>query len=858
MNKLIIIDGYSLLFRAYYATAYKGEDTIMRTSDGTPINAIFTFANMVLPIVNTLKQGDSICVCLDTGKKTYRHDILDSYKGNRPPCPEPLIIQMPILREFLDSFNIAHLEIDGFEADDVAGTIAYKFKEFDDVQIYTSDKDYLQLVTDNVSINLMKKGMKEIQNVNVLNFEELYQMKPDQIRDFKGLCGDSSDNLKGIPGVGEKTAITLINKFETLENIYERIDEVKGKLKENLVANKEQGELCKRLATINKNIELDLRNDDLLFNGYDAIKVQSFIKKYEMKSLITKVKSVKEEVIELNKQIDLSYIEVEDLPKNNEKYVGFAVIFENSKENYHKSNVLGFALHYNSQNYYISIKNAAKSNYFLEMLENKDIKKCVYSSKEVYYVCKRFGFEISDIYLDLMLTSYLTDSNKSDDLESTYKFYKMDLNMDVDPVMIGAQIAMFSYQLKDTAIELLTPVNAEKLYFEIELPLAKVLAKMEYEGFPVSKEILENFKVTYEAEIENLKREIYKYSSTEFNISSPQQVAKFLFEELGLKSNKKSSTSIDYLKYIVDEHPVVPLILEYRRYSKLLTTYASGLLAALYDDGKLHCIFNQGITTTGRLSSSEPNMQNITVRDSEGKEIRKAFFYKNNALYKLLSFDYSQIELRVLASLSNCEKLIEAFNKGVDIHTLTAQQVFETENITPLQRRQAKAVNFGIVYGISDYGLKEQLGVSIFEAKGIINKFHQAYPEIGEYLANCVEFTEENGYAKTYFNRRRYLPLIYSKEYNKREFAKRAAMNAPIQGTAADIIKIVMVKIDELLKNYDSKLVLTIHDELIFKLNVNEEDELVPAIKDIMENTIKMSVKLEVDGGVADNWYDVK
>ena len=858
MNKLIIFDGYSLLFRAYYATAYKGEDSILRTSDGTPVNAILTFANMVLPIVNTLKDGDSICVCLDTGKKTYRHDILDSYKGNRPPCPEPLIIQMPILREFLDSFNIAHIEIDGFEADDVAGTIATKFSEFNDVQIYTSDKDYLQLVNKNISVNLMKKGMKEIQNVNVENFESLYEMKPDQIRDFKGLCGDTSDNLKGIPNVGDKTALTLIKKFETIEQIYERIDEVKGKLKENLIIFKDQGLLCKTLATINKNIELDVRNDDLLFRGYDAIKVQSFIKKYEMKSLIAKVKSVKEEVLELNKQIDLSYKEVDFLPKNKEKYLGFAEILVNPKENYHKSEVLGFALHYNDENYFITFKNAAKDEYFKEMLEDDSIRKCVYSSKNLYYILNKMGIELNNVYLDLMLASYLTDSNKSDDIDSTFKFYKKELNLDVAPEMIGIQIAENSYNLKEYAFDILDSVNASNLYFDIELPLSKVLADMESEGFPVSKEKLEEFKVTYEAEIERLKREIYKYSSNEFNISSPQQVAKFLFEELNLKSNKKSSTSIDYLKYIIDEHPVVSLILEYRKYSKLLSTYVSGLLSNIYEDNKLHCIFNQGITTTGRLSSSEPNMQNITVRDEEGKEIRKAFFYKNNSLYKLLSFDYSQIELRVLASLSNCKKLIEAFNNGIDIHELTAKEVFDTETITPLQRRQAKAVNFGIVYGISDYGLKEQLGVSIFEAKSFINKFHEAYPEIGEYLSSCIEFTEENGYAKTYFGRRRYLPLIHSKEYNKREFAKRAAMNAPIQGTAADVIKIVMIKIHELLKNYDSKLVLTIHDELIFKLNVNEEDELVPLIKDIMENTIKMSVKFEVDGGVADNWYDIK
>lgn len=857
MNKLIIIDGYSLLFRAYYATAYKGEDSILRTSTGVPVNAILTFANMVLPIVNSLKNGDSICVCLDTGKKTYRHDILDSYKGNRPPCPQPLIEQMPILREFLDSFNISHIEIDGFEADDVAGTIAYKYKDTNDVQIFTSDKDYLQLVTENVSVNLMKKGMKEIQNVNVSNFEELFQMKPDQIRDFKGLCGDSSDNLKGIPGIGDKTATALINKFGSIENIFERIDELKGKQKENLIANKEQGLLCKRLATIDKNIELDLKSDDLIFSGCEANKVLDFIHKYEMKSLTSKVKAIKDEVIELSKQTDISYIEVEKLPQNNEKYLGFAEILSDNKENYHRVNIEGFVLHYNNQNYLISLDNALNDQNFREMLKSSDYKKCLYSSKNSFYILQKYGIEISEVYLDLMLTSYLTDSNKSDSIDATYKFYKKTINLDASKELIAAQIAQFSYELKDEAFTLLKEVEATNLYEEIELPLARVLADMEIEGFPVSIDVLNNFKVFYEQQIETLKTEIYKYSKEEFNISSPQQVAKFLFDELGLKSNRKSSTSIDYLKNLVNDHPVVSLILEYRKYSKLLSTYVTGIISNIYEDGKLHCIFNQGITTTGRLSSSDPNMQNITVRDEEGKEIRKAFFY-NEKKYRLLSLDYSQIELRVLAALSNCKTLIDAFNEGEDIHEITAKEVFSTLFVTPLQRRQAKAVNFGIVYGISDYGLKEQLGISLFEAKNFIQRFHMVYPEISEFLSKCVEFTEKNGYAETYFKRRRFLPQIHSKEYNMREFAKRAAMNAPIQGTAADIIKIVMIKISDLLKNYDSKLVLTIHDELIFKLNKDEEEILIPKIRDIMENTVKLSVKLDVDGGVADNWYEVK
>ena len=858
MNKIIIIDGYSILFRAYYATAYKGEDTILKTSTGIPINAIFTFSNMVLPLLSNLNKNDTIFVALDSGKETKRHKEFAEYKANRPSCPESLKIQMPILRELLEAFNIPFFEQEGDEADDIAGSVAKMSNEHNyNVEIYTSDKDYLQLVNNKTSISLIKKGMKDIQKVNFDNFYNLYDMFPEQIKDYKGLRGDSSDNLKGIPGIGEKTAIALLKKYNNLENIINNAQEIGGKLSLKIIENKDSGILCKKLATIDVDLNLPFNFENILFKGIDFKKATNFLNKYEMKSLVNKISNIETEISKDEIIENFNFEEVSNIPEINDKEIGISLNYDYAS-NYHNCEISGFFISTKNANYYIKYGNAILDKNFKNILQCSDIKKDCFNYKAIGYILKKNNINLNGINCDLLLCSYLLNSNNSSDVKTTFLFFdKTDIDPKIDQFNSSLKISIYSRLLSNKILDDLKTKDDFNLYENIELPLSKCLLNMEYEGFPLNKQTLLSIAKNYQDKLDILTHDIYRLAGCEFNIDSPKQVSNLLFNVLQLKSNRKSSTSIDYLKYLVDEHPIVEKILSYRKYAKLLNTYVNGLLNYIGKDNKIHCIFNQAQTTTGRLSSSEPNMQNIAVRDEESKEIRKAFFYDND-LYCILSYDYSQIELRILASLSKCKNLINAFNSNIDIHTLTAQKIFNKTQITEQERRKAKAVNFGIVYGISDYGLKEQINVPLKEAKEIINKFYETYPEIKTYMQNQIEFATKNGYVKTLFNRKRFIEEINSPNYSKREFAKRAACNAPIQGSAADIIKIIMIKIDKLLENYDSKLVLQIHDELIFKINKNELEELKTKIKDIMENTIKLDVKLTVDGGYAKDWYSVK
>lgn len=860
MNKLIIIDGYSLLFRGYYATAYNGEENILKTSNGTPINAILTFANMVLPLITKLNKNESIFIALDSGKETNRHKIYPEYKINRQKCPESLKLQMPILREFLNSFNIPYLEQDGIEGDDIAGSFAaLAYKNNIDVDLYTSDKDYLQLVNKTTNVYLLKQGMKNILKITLDNFYDNYQLTPKQIIDYKGLRGDSSDNLKGIPGIGDKTAITLLHKYGSLEEIIKNTNQIGGKLSQNINEYKELGILCKQIATIETNLFLNYDISNITYKGTNINKANEFIKKYELNSLvnkITKLPILNENNIELNNN-DLNYKIINDSSHIKTKKLGFAIDFDYNS-NYHNTEIYGFCFYIKNELFYINYTDALKDINFKNILEDPSIEKYCFDSKSIYYILKRINIDIKNIKFDILLASYMLDSSNSSDIITTFLYFGINLVDDKkNKLSIPLNIAKFSLILSQKITQQLKENNEYQLYSQIELPLSYCLANMEYEGFPVDKNVLLSLSKNYENKIISLTNEIYNLAGEQFNIDSPKQVSEILFNKLHLNSNNKLSTSIDYLKYLVNEHPIIEKIIQYRKYSKLINTYTKGLLNYINDDNKIHCIFNQAITATGRLSSSEPNMQNITVRDQESKEIRKAFFYKND-LYEILSYDYSQIELRILASLSNCKNLINAFNNNIDIHKLTAQKIFNKEEINDNERRIAKAVNFGIIYGISDYGLKEQIEVSLQQAKEFINKFFETYPEIKVYMNNQIKFAKTNYYVETMFKRKRYIQDINSTNFHKREFAKRVAYNAPIQGSAADIIKIVMIKIDELLKNYDSKLVLQIHDELIFKLNLNEKNELLSKIKDIMENTIKLNVKLIVNGGHAKNWYDIK
>ena len=864
MAKAYIIDGNSLLFRAYYATAYGGNE-IMRTKDGTPTNAIFSFSNMLNKVLQSLKEGDALFVGFDTGKATFRHKEDETYKANRKPAPEDLKIQMPIVREMLHALDIFTFEKEGFEADDICGTVSKMLgKDGYDVIVYTSDRDFLQLIDKNVSIHIIKTGMSNIVVMNEKTMPELYGFQPLQIIDYKGLRGDSSDNLPGIPGVGDKTAVKLIQDYGSFEAIVEAAKGMKSKVGESIVQNADLGRHCYEMAKILTNVELPFNSKDLVYEGYSYEKVMAFCNKYELKQFLNRVPQ------NLRKDNELDNVEFEEvtkLPKFDDvKEIAIALDIEPG--NYNDANVYGMSILIDKKLYYIREENLKDNGELLEILKNSNVKKYCYDYKAIKVALHHKDIEIDGLYFDALLAAYLLDSTLVNNVDSIMHYFGVNVSSKKDESLSlfdnsnpekTCKIAYYSLKVANKALSDLDVLECLKLYQEVEIPLASVLADMEIEGFPLDIEVLEKMGENFKVQIENIKQRIYSMAGEEFNIDSPKQVGEILYNKLGLDNSKKNSTSVDALKLLVDKHPIVSEILLYRKYAKLLSTYVTGLSSHIYGDGKIHAIFNQALTQTGRLSSSEPNLQNISVRDEEGKLIRKAFYYKDDNL-SILSLDYSQIELRILASLSNCKKLQEVFESGQDIHAATAASVFHVENPTPDQRRRAKAVNFGIIYGISDWGLSEQIGVSVKEAKQIISSFYDAYPEIGKYFQKITTEVVKNGYVTTLLGRRRYLREVHDANYQVREFARRAAMNAPIQGTAADLIKIAMIKVDKALKEkkLKSKLILQIHDELLFKVPSEEKDIVFNLVKDIMEHALDLPTKLEVDGGFGHTWYDAK
>ncbi len=864
MAKAYIIDGNSLLFRAYYATAYGGNE-IMRTKDGTPTNAIFSFSNMLNKVLQSLKEGDALFVGFDTGKATFRHKEDETYKANRKPAPEDLKIQMPIVREMLHALDIFTFEKEGFEADDICGTVSKMLgKDGYDVIVYTSDRDFLQLIDKKVSIHIIKTGMSNIVVMNEKTMPELYGFQPLQIIDYKGLRGDSSDNLPGIPGVGDKTAVKLIQDYGSFEAIVEAAKGMKSKVGESIVQNAELGRHCYEMAKILTNVELPFTSKDLVYEGYSYEKVMAFCNKYELKQFLNRIPQ------NLRKDSELDNVEFEEvtkLPKFDDvKEITLALDIEPG--NYNDANVYGMSVLINKKLYYIREENLKDNGELLEILKNPSVKKYCYDYKAIKVALHHKDIEIDGLYFDALLAAYLLDSTLVNNVDSIMHYFGVNVSSKKDESLSlfdnsnpekTCKIAYYSLKVANKALSDLDVLECLRLYQEVEIPLASVLADMEIEGFPLDIEVLEKMGENFKVQIENIKQRIYSMAGEEFNIDSPKQVGEILYGKLGLENSKKNSTSVDALKLLVDKHPIVSEILLYRKYAKLLSTYVTGLSSHIYGDGKIHAIFNQALTQTGRLSSSEPNLQNISVRDEEGKLIRKAFYYKDDNL-SILSLDYSQIELRILASLSNCKKLQEVFESGQDIHAATAASVFHVENPTADQRRRAKAVNFGIIYGISDWGLSEQIGVSVKEAKQIISSFYDAYPEIGKYFQKITTEVVKNGYVTTLLGRRRYLREVHDANYQVREFARRAAMNAPIQGTAADLIKIAMIKVDKALKEkkLKSKLILQIHDELLFKVPSEEKDIVFNLVKDIMEHALDLPTKLEVDGGFGHTWYDAK
>lgn len=862
--KLYVIDGNSLLFRAYFATSFTGN--IMRTKDGFPTNAIFGFSNMLTKIISSLENDDRIIVCFDTGKKTFRHNEYKEYKAQRKEIEQDLLLQIPLSRDLVKAMGIFYYEQDGYEADDIAGSISkYASKLGITTYCYTSDKDYLQLIDDHIHIRMIRKGLSDIEEFDENHLKEKMGLTPSQIKDYKGLMGDPSDNLKGIPGIGEKTALKLLNQYSTLENIIEEMKKQNTKSALKIIENVDQGVMCKHLATIITDMNLPFTLDDLRYNGYDYNLLSNFYTKYECFSLLKKLSPKDKQITSSPKEGENINFEIKECKHFKEINNPKVLILDYDKGNYHHSQVNGLYFSSDKIVYYFDKKYFNDPD-FISFMKDEKKEKITYDYKALKVALNRLNIEVNGLSFDLLLASYLINPSLNNDPLSIYGYYGINLLLkDSLSLLEENYFDKMAYHLENIyhlALTKLKEIDSLDLFNSIEIPLCTILSEMEIEGFPLNKKVLEEINNEYQNKLNEIQNKICSLAGYSFNIASPKQVADLLFNKLKLPSNKKESTSIEVLNYLKDKHEIVPLLIEHRKYAKIISTYTQGLLNYLCEDNMIHTIFNQALTQTGRLSSSEPNLQNISTRNEEGKKVRKAFFYDDDENY-LLSLDYSQIELRVLSSMSNCQELIDIFNKNCDIHKATAMKVFQLkeDEVTSELRRKAKAVNFGIVYGISDWGLSEQISTSAKEAKEIITTFYEKYPEIKQYFNKTIEEAKEKGYCTTLYNRRRYINELSSDNYQTREFGKRVAMNAPIQGTAADIMKICMIKVDKYLKenHCKTKIILQIHDELIFKIP-KEEKEIMPNIlKNIMEHCVSnLKVDLKVDGSLAKTWYDCK
>ncbi|MCR4561790.1 MAG: DNA polymerase I, partial [Bacilli bacterium] len=817
-------------------------------------------------LLNTFKGDESIFVAFDKDSHTFRKEEFAEYKANRPPCPEELVTQFPISRELMDAMGIVYYEQHGVEADDIAGTVAkMAAKEGYEVNVYTSDKDYLQLIDENITVYLLKVGLSNMEAMTPATMQEKFGFAPLQIIDFKGLRGDSSDNLPGIPGIGDKTAVKLIQEYGSFEKIIEAGETMKGKIGENLRTYAEQGRVCYRLATIKTDVELPFTLEDLRYKGYQFSTANEFAQKYEMKQFLSRLPlSYKKNSETENEPFELEEVEsFANIPLGNPIGLALDINFDD----YHDAEVHGLAIDGGKKTYYIKAENLKSDAVLREILENEGVRKSVYDGKATIYALRKLGINLRGITNDLMLAAYLLDSSLKNLPEMIYSYFGVDiLTTDEDLGLLSlnnpSKTSLMAHYAKTLIekIEKMLEENEElSLYRNIEIPLMAILAEMELEGFPLHKEELLVYGKGFEEKKNALQEEIYSLVGHKFNINSPKQLAEILYDEMGLKGPKDRSTSVEVLKNLEDKSPLIAKILEYRKYAKLMGTYIDGLVPHIKNDGKIHSYFNQALTSTGRLSSSSPNLQNISARDEEAKQIRNAFYYDDKSL-NLVSFDYGQVELRVMAALSNCKNYIEVFESDRDVHTETAKKIFHTEEVTPLMRRRAKAVNFAIIYGTTVYGLADQIEGSIAEAQEIIKNFYLTYPEVGEFLNSVIKEVETKGYVKTLFGRRRYLREIEDPNYAKREAARRAALNAPVQGTAADLIKVAMIKVDSFLKKnkLKTKLVLQIHDELIFAVPDEELDLIKEKIAEIMVHAVSLPVKLTVECGVGKSWYNAK
>lgn len=876
LNKLVLIDGNSLSFRAFYALP------LLSNHAGIHTNAVYGFAMLLEKIIKEEKPNHFL-VAFDAGKTTFRHSKYSEYKGGRQKTPPELSEQFPYIRQLLDAYHIKRYELDNYEADDIIGTLSRQADEADfETIIITGDRDLTQLATDNVTIYYTKKGVTDVDHYTPEFIAEKYQgLVPKQIIDMKGLMGDTSDNIPGVAGVGEKTAIKLLNQFESVEGVYEHIEEVTAKkLKEKLINSKADALMSKDLATINVHspIEVSLEDTKLTLQDDTAEKIELF-KKLEFKQLLADIDtpSNNEEVIDKTFEIEQDFQNV-DLNDLNEAVIHF----ELEGTNYLKDAILKFGFYTNHQHVVINADDVKNYKNLVRWLEDKNTTKIVYDAKKTYVSAHRLGINIENIEFDVMLASYIIDPSRSiDDVKSVVSLYGQNYVKDNITVFgkgkkhhIPEESILNEHIASVTeAISAVTPImksqledyNQIELLKDLELPLARILSEMEEIGIYTDINDLKEMEFEIQKKLDVLISNIHESAGEAFNINSPKQLGVVLFETLQLPVIKKTktgySTAVDVLEKLQGEHPIIDDILEYRQLSKLQSTYVEGLQKVISKDHRIHTRFNQTLAQTGRLSSVDPNLQNIPIRLEEGRKIRKAFKPTSKDSV-ILSADYSQIELRVLAHITQDESLKHAFINGHDIHTATAMKVFnvESDQVDSLMRRQAKAVNFGIVYGISDYGLSQSLGITRKKAKAFIDDYLASFPGVKQYMSDIVKDAKAQGYVETLLHRHRYIPDITSRNFNLRSFAERTAMNTPIQGSAADIIKLAMVKFSEKIKEtkYHAKLLLQVHDELIFEIPKSEVEDFSKFVEEIMEQALVLDVPLKVDSNYGATWYDAK
>ena len=853
MKKIILVDGNNLLFRSYYATAYTGN--IMKNSNGFPTNALYGFVGMMNKIIEEEKPS-YIAVAFDIGKN-FRRQKYETYKQGRAKTPDELKMQMPMAREILDAMGIRYFELEPFEADDIIGTLAKKVDEDDEYNatIVSSDKDLLQLISKEVDVKLLKQ--KDYIRYNRDTFFNEYGFEPIRMIDFKGLAGDPSDNIPGVKGVGEKTAISLLQKYDTVENIYEHIDEIKGATKDKLVNDKESALTSKEIATIYREVPIDTNFENMKYNGPDEDKLIEIFKKLEFNSFIRKFnnnKSVSKD-IEFKNILDANEIEDTDI---------YSIFIEADDENYHNANIIGMGVSTLNNNYYVS-KVLVKD--VIEKIKDKiiytfDLKKCL-------SLLKKIDTTINNCPYDLMLSSYLLELSDSDDIKVLLDKEGIDVLSIKDAKKNNIEYidtikkSRYIYDTKDNLMNKLKLEEMDKLFKDIEMPLVKVLFKMEDFGVICDKDILHEMAIETKKKIDELSDEICKLANHEFNVSSPKQLGEVLFDELKLPYAKKNkngySTDAKVLQKLIDVHPIIKLILEYRNLTKLYSTYMEGLINYICDDGKIHTIYKQNLTRTGRLSSVEPNLQNIPAKDVDGRKVRKSFLPTNDVF---MSCDYSQIELRLLAHISESKDLQDAFINDEDIHSRVAADIYgiDIKDVSKKQRASAKAVIFGIVYGISGFGLGESLSISMAEANDFINKYYELYPGVKRYMDNIIEEAKNTGSVRTLFNRKRSINELQSSVYMVRQSGERIALNTPIQGTCADIIKKAMVEIDKEFEknNIKSRMVMQVHDELIFDCLNEEVDEIKNIVVDKMVNVMKLSVPIKVSCDIGTDLYNTK